>query len=181
MNLPENQEPEWIYKISGDDSARFVLGEKGNNMIACIGLNPGQARPGDLEGTLSFVKRIANFNGYDGWVMYNVYPQRATNPKNIHHQFDKDLIKENINIIRSSLLDLKINTIWLAYGDLIESRRLFKPSMIELYEVLKDLELEWKIISTPTKKGHPRHPLYKPTKSLLYHFEMEEYARKLLL
>ncbi|MCX2745540.1 DUF1643 domain-containing protein [Mangrovivirga sp. M17] len=176
----DDQKTEWIYGTNEDDSARFTLGEKGSKILACIGLNPGQARPGDISGTLSFVKRIANFNGFDGWVMYNVYPQRATNPKDIHSQFDKKLISDNLRIVRQNLIDLNIKTVWLAYGDLIESRKLFKPSMLELYKNLEDLNLDWKIISSPTKKGHPRHPLYKPTKSPLYPFDMDNYIQKIL-
>ena len=92
---------EWIYINNSDDSVRFVLGEKNNNMIACIGINPSTAKPNELDNTLKSVKRIAEYNGFDGWIMYNVYPKRATDPNYLDTTIDHDLRLTNIEIGRA--------------------------------------------------------------------------------
>jgi hypothetical protein len=147
-------------------------------MLACIGINPSTATPGKLDNTLQSVKRIAGFNGYDGWVMYNVYPQRSTNPSEIHGKLDIALHTENIKHIRDSVIELKINTVWLAFGDLLMFREYLPYCMYMIYEALKDLCLSWRIAGTITKKGHPRHPLYQSAKVTLIEFDIEAYIRE---
>lgn len=176
----ETNNNEWLYQHNAANTVRYVLGEKNINMVACIGVNPSTAEPNTLDNTLKSVKRIAQFNGFDGWVMYNLYPQRATDPNNLHRKIDDGLRTRNLKKIRQSIQDLGIETIWLAFGDLIESRAYLPKCLLELYYRLEPMQLNWKIITTPTKKGHPRHPLYKPTKSEFIDFDMDKYVNKKL-
>ncbi len=74
-------ETKWLYFNNSLNSHRYILGEKGDRILACIGVNPSTAYPENLDPTLNSVKNIALHNGFDGWVMYNLYPQRSTNPK----------------------------------------------------------------------------------------------------
>ncbi len=171
---------EWLYQNNTTDTVRYVLGEKSENMVACIGVNPSTARPNELDNTLKSVKRISKFNGFDGWIMYNVYPQRATDPAHLHSEMDPELQQKNSEILRQSIQDLGIDTIWMAYGDLIESRTYLSYCLTSLYSHLKPLNLSCKIIAAPTKKGHPRHPLYKPTESLFVDFDMDKYVNEKL-
>ncbi len=172
---------EWLYLNNATDTARYVLGEKSKNMVACIGINPSTARPNALDNTLKSVKRISQFNDFDGWVMYNVYPQRATDPKQLHSEMDCRLHMRNNEILSRSIIDLGIDTIWVAFGDLIEIRDYLPLCLLSLYKYLKPLDLKWKIIAEPTKKGHPKHPLYKPTESLFVVFDMEKYINEILM
>ncbi|MGB5497311.1 MAG: DUF1643 domain-containing protein [Maribacter sp.] len=171
---------EWLYQNNVANTLRYVLGEKSENMVACIGINPSTAEPNALDNTLKSVKRIAQFNGFDGWVMYNLYPQRATDPNELHHEIDEGLHLKNIEILRQSIQDLGIDTVWLAYGDLIESRNYLPYCLLSLYTYLRPLELKWKIIAEPTQKGHPRHPLYKPSHSSFVDFDLDNYMNEKL-
>jgi hypothetical protein len=45
---------------------------------------------------------------------------------------------------------------------------------------LKPLNLIWKVIAEPTQKGHPKHPLYKPSQSPFVDFDMEKYVNEKL-
>src|SRR5690606_17601605 len=74
---------QWVYLKNDENTLRYVLGEKGNKTIACIGVNPSTATPEKLDPTLKKVKTVAKHNGFDGWIMYNLYPQRATNPNDL--------------------------------------------------------------------------------------------------
>ncbi len=175
-----NKKIEWLYLNNDDNSVRYVLGEKGENMLACIGINPSTAKPNELDNTLKSVKRIAEFNGFDGWIMYNVYPQRATDPKDLHSKIDHELRLTNSGVLCASIKNLGIKNIWLAYGDLIESRDYLRYCMSDLYSNLSILDLKWKIIDNPTQKGHPRHPLYKAIKTTLSDCDMELYVEEKL-
>jgi len=171
---------EWIYINNTDNKLRFAIGEKGTRMIACIGVNPSTAKPDDLDNTLGSVQRIALSNGYDGWVMFNIYPQRATDISEIDFKVDSQMAQENLAIVKRTLIEHKIDTIWLAYGDLVEYRPYLKACLLDLLDTLKELDIHWKIIQNPTQKGHPRHPLYKSTESRFQDFDINHYMGEIL-
>lgn len=176
----EKEKSEWLYLNNARDTARYILGERSEKMVACIGINPSTAKPNSLDNTLRSVKRITQFNGFDGWVMYNVYPQRATDPDQLHKKINQSLQSNNENAIVHSIQELGIDTIWVAYGDLIETRDYLPDCLLRLYAYLKPLGLYWKILGEPTQKGHPKHPLYKPTRSPFIDFDMEKYITERL-
>ncbi len=165
----------WLYTNNEDDTVRYVLGEKGEKVLACIGINPSTAKPNDLDRTLESVKRIANFNGYDGWVMYNLYPLRATEPATLPATMNDECRIKNAEVVRQSIVDLRITSIWAAWGDLIDTRDYLPSCLADLYENLSELNLNWKLIENLTQKGHPRHPLYKKAESELLEFDMGKY------
>ena len=71
----------WIYVPDFYTEYRYILGTRGNNPLICIGINPSTAEPDHLDNTLKSVSRIAAGNGFDSFIMFNVYAQRATSPK----------------------------------------------------------------------------------------------------
>lgn len=165
----------WEYKNNRNNSYRYVLGERGNNTLGCIGINPSTAKPFELDNTMKSVKRIAKHNGYDGWMMYNIYALRATNPVNLPKIGNKTMHLKNIKEIENSVKQLNIKTIWLAYGDLLETRVYLKRFLNDIIETLKPLNLSWQIVNDVTKKGNPRHPLYQAANSELYDYNFDKY------
>lgn len=176
MNYEQNN---WIYYNDNENELRYVLGENGENLLACIGVNPSTATPEKLDPTLKKVKRIAEFNNFDGWLMYNLYPQRATKPTDLDEEINYEYKRNNNYAIVQSIKNLKIKTIWIAWGDLIKTRNYLYYCLIDIYEKLKDENIEWKIINIPTMSGNPRHPLYQKAESKLSNFEMENYIEKI--
>ena len=73
----------WYYEPHTYQSYRYVLGRVGKHPLVCIGINPSTAQPGALDPTLKSVERLAAANGFDSWIMFNVYPQRATDPNDM--------------------------------------------------------------------------------------------------
>ena len=69
---------EWIYINNEDNTSRYVLGTKGDKPVFCFGINPSTAEPDNLDPTLRSVSAISSSNGYDSWIMFNVYPKRDT-------------------------------------------------------------------------------------------------------
>ena len=70
----------WLYAPNFYSEYRYILGTRGKNPLICIGINPSTAKPDDLDNTLKSVERIAHGNGFDSFIMFNVYAQRATDP-----------------------------------------------------------------------------------------------------
>jgi len=167
----QSNKTNWEYHNNTSNTSRYVLGERGTHILGCIGINPSTAKPFELDNTMKSVKRIAQYNGFDGWMMYNIYALRATNPKDLPIAGRKTLHQKNIIEIKNSVQKLGIETIWLAYGDLIESRSYLQEYLFDIYAQLKPLQLNWKIVNQVTKKGHPRHPLYQAAKSKLQQFD----------
>lgn len=164
----------WIYVNSDDDKARFVLGEKGERGLTCIGINPSTAKPNDLDNTLRQVKNRANLLGYDSWTMINVYPQRATNPdeldmihNSIYHQ--KNLV-EIERLLSNNSVDL-----WAAWGTIITKRPYLKTCLADIINVANKYDVNWFTIGEKSKFGHPHHPLYLKKGLPLNAFEIDEY------
>ena len=70
----------WLYAPNFYSEYRYILGTRGKNPLICIGINPSTAKPDALDNTLKSVERIALGNGFDSFLMFNVYAQRATSP-----------------------------------------------------------------------------------------------------
>ena len=64
----------WLYVPNRYCDYRYILGTAGTKPLICIGVNPSTAAPGDLDPTLKSVERIALGNGYDSFLMFNLYP-----------------------------------------------------------------------------------------------------------
>lgn len=86
----------WLYVPDFYTEYRYILGTRGLNPLICIGINPSTAEPGNLDNTLKSVARIAAGNGFDSWIMFNVYAQRATRPDDMHHSCNARLHYENM-------------------------------------------------------------------------------------
>ena len=169
----------WIYKTNKDNSARFVLGTEGQKPLICIGVNPSTAAPDSLDNTLKSVERHATAKGFDSWIMLNLYPQRATNPKNIHNIPDVNLHKSNLKNIKAILKSYERATIWAAWGNLIDSRSFLSSCLFDIIELSKVHNTSWINIGKVSKVGHPHHPLYLSLNAEIVEFDLENYLQKL--
>lgn len=87
-----------------------------------MGINPSTAAPDALDPTLQSVERIALSNGYDSFLMFNVYAQRATRPDDMEPVCNADLHAENRKAFRYLLSLSRHPAIWAAWGNIIEKR-----------------------------------------------------------
>lgn len=168
----------WLYETSITNSERYILGESGTNNLIVIGVNPSTATPTCLDPTLKNVKKIATLSGYDGWIMINLYPQRATNPKNLHNIKDTNIYNENLMRIRK-IFTLN-NTIWAAWGTLITKRSYLKQSLEDIYKISMNFQSKWISYGKTSKNGHPHHPLYLAHDSQHEYFDIKNYIAKLI-
>ena len=168
----------WIYENDSKADVRYVLGIEGEHPLICFGINPSTAKPNELDNTLKSIDRLARSNGFDSWIMLNIYPQRATNPKDIHLKIDERLHKKNIDFITGILSDRKVD-IWAAWGTLIEKRPFLIPCLHDIYTLTNKFNCQWVSIGKESKNGHPHHPLYFNYMEKIKNFPMEQYIVKI--
>ena len=161
---------QWIYETNEDNSARFALGQIFNpegKTLLCFGINPSTASPECLDNTIRKVVEIGKHNNYENWIMLNIYPQRATNPNDMHLEEDQNLVKLNKLHIKK-VVDKYVNSdILLAYGNLISKRHYLKDCLGEIMTFLKDEKGKAIKVIKLTKDNNPVHPLYQSNKSIL--------------
>ena len=151
---------EWLYAPNFYSEYRYILGTRGRNPLICIGINPSTAQPGDLDNTLKSVQRIAHGNGFDSFIMFNVYAQRATDPDAMEHSCNMQLHKENLEAFRYVLSIGKHPTVWAAWGTIIEKRDYLKDCLKDMIAAGEEYGANWVCAGSVSKKGHPHHPLY---------------------
>ena len=117
---------------------------------------------------------IAAANGFDSWIMFNVYPQRATDPNDMDKTPDRALCDENLLWLRAVLAETE-PTMWAAWGTLIEKRDYLPGLMREMVALTRERDIPWVTFGKRSKKGHPHHPLYLRKDSTPEPFDVENY------
>lgn len=169
----------WLYAPNFYSEYRYILGTRGKNPLICIGINPSTAQPGDLDNTLKSVERIALGNGYDSFIMFNVYAQRATDPDAMEKQCNLLLHKENLEAFRYVLSISQSPAVWAAWGTIIEKRAYLPQCLRDMLQVGRSLGAKWYCAGAISKKGHPHHPLYLRKDEKLKPFDVEGYLDRL--
>ena len=169
----------WIYAPNFYSEYRYILGTRGRKPLICIGINPSTAQPGALDNTLKSVERIALGNGFDSFIMFNVYAQRATDPDAMERQCNRALHKENLEAFRYVLSISEAPAVWAAWGTIIEKRDYLKECLRDMLAVGGEFGAKWCCAGAVSKKGHPHHPLYLRKDEVLKPFDIDGYLRSL--
>lgn len=152
----------WLYVPDFYSEYRYILGTKGENPLICIGINPSTAEPDNLDNTLSSVQRIALGNGFDSFIMFNVYAQRATDPDHMEKVFNLKLHEENMKAF-DYVLSISKNrpVVWAAWGTILEKRDYLPVCLEDMIKIGEKYNALWVTVGKKSKnKGHPHHPLY---------------------
>ena len=168
----------WLYIPHRYEEYRYILGTRGKNPLICIGINPSTAAPGDLDNTLKSVERIAHGNGYDSFIMFNVYAQRATDPDAMDITRNETLHCENMEAFAHvlSLYDgSHTPAVWAAWGTIIEKRDYLIPTVRDMIAVGERFGAVWYSVGARSKKGHPHHPLYLRKDAVTEPFDIAAY------
>ena len=151
----------WLYVPDFYTEYRYILGTRGEKPLICIGVNPSTAAPDALDPTLQSVQRIALSNGYDSFIMFNVYAQRATRPNDMDAALNERLHAENMAAFRY-VLEASLPrrpAVWAAWGNIIG----------------EEYCAEWFTAGKRSVKGHPHHPLYLRRDTPLDPFDVKNY------
>ena len=169
----------WLYAPNFYSEYRNILGTRGKTPLICVGINPSTAKPDDLDNTLKSVQRIAAGNGFDSFLMFNVYAQRATRPDDMERQCNLRLHEENMKAWRYLLSLAKEPAVWAAWGAIIEKRKYLPRCVADMLAISREYDARWFCAGAISKKGHPHHPLYLRKDEKLKPFNTESYLSKL--
>ena len=172
---------DWLYIPPRYSEYRYILGTSGKKPLICIGINPSTAKPYALDNTLKSVERIAKHNGYDSFIMFNVYAQRATIPSDMDKALNAHLHEENMKAFRYVLERSDSPALWAAWGAIIEERGYLADCVRDMISIADEFDSSWYSSGKISKKGHPHHPLYLKKDSPLDIFDIRGYVRDVLL
>ena len=169
----------WLYAPNFYSEYRYILGTRGKNPLICVGINPSTAKPDALDNTLKSVQRIADGNGFDSFLMFNVNAQRATRPDDMEKQCNLRLHEENMKAFRHLLSIGEKPAVWAAWGAIIEKRKYLPQCVADMLAISREYDAEWFCAGPISKKGHPHHPLYLRKDEKLKPFDTESYLKQL--
>ena len=176
---PDYDIEKWLYAPNFYSEYRYILGTRGKNPLICVGINPSTARPDALDNTLKSVERIALGNGFDSFIMFNVYAQRATSPDDMEKVCNPALHRETLDAFRYVLSIADKPAVWAAWGAIIEKRRYLPDCVRDMLQAGEEFGAQWYCAGAITKKGHPHHPLYLRKDEKLKPFDVQAYLTHL--
>ena len=177
---PDYEVNDWLYVPNRYDEYRYILGTRGKRPVICVGINPSTAAPNALDPTLKSAQRIALANGYDSFLMFNVYAQRATRPDDMERERNEWLHAENMKACQYLLsIAGEKPAVWAAWGAIIEKRPYLKDCVREMTEIGDRAGAVWYHAGPLSVKGHPHHPLYLKSNTPLEFFDTPAYLRAL--
>ncbi|MEY2466795.1 MAG: hypothetical protein QOD03_1316 [Verrucomicrobiota bacterium] len=161
---------------------RFVLGKSGINSLSILGINPSTADEYNSDPTMDKIEHLIGAWSFNGFLMFNLYPLRASKPKNLPSDNDAELVRQNAKLIRKEMEKSKVHLVWAAWGDAFDEHSYLKACLEEILSKTRGLNLTWKRCESLTKSRNPRHPLsgqpHIITKySRLVDFDVEDYLR----
>ncbi len=172
---PDYDIGKWLYAPNFYSEYRYILGTRGQDPLICIGVNPSTAEPDHLDNTLKSVERIALGNGFDSFLMFNVYAQRATDPDTMERECNPTLHRENLEAFRYILSLSEKPVVWAAWGAVIEKRGYLVDCVRDMLAAGQACGARWCCAGAVTKKGHPHHPLYLRRDEKLKPFDIAGY------
>ena len=177
---PDYDVSRWLYVPNHYSEYRYILGTRGRKPLICMGINPSTAAPDALDPTLQSAQRIALSNGYDSFLMFNVYAQRATRPEDMDQVCNQALHQENMTAFRYVLDQVGEGfapAVWAAWGTIIEKRGYLMDCMRDFAADASAAGAGWFTAGPLLKSGHPHHPLYLKGDTKLLAFDIDRYLR----
>lgn len=165
-----------VYEATKSNDARFVLGSIGTNPLVCFGINPSKATPSTPDPTLRIIANLARAP-FDSYLMFNLYPQRSTNPQGLHDVPDVGLKSENERVIGHLVAGRELQ-VYAAWGTNIELRPYLSIALRDILQMPAMSRCNWTRRSK-TVAGHPHHPLGVAREQLFDSFDIEFYVGSL--
>lgn len=139
-----------IYHSDNGDQWRYTLGRSGSRPLIAIGLNPSTATQERADPTVARVQRVAELHGFDGFVMLNLYPVRATDYRTLPAKVNAVAFERNLQVIEEIVSQHKRPTIWATWGQPVVHHVYFLRARDSLYERLGRYRPAWRRLGSLT-------------------------------
>lgn len=142
------------------ETHRFVLGRVAEASAQAppfisICMNPSFADQTQSDKTVNRLVKASTDNKYHGWLVLNLYPERATNASNLS-PYDPNLSKANCDVIERQLRKFAAREILGAWGDL--KHPTLQRAKVDVLDTLDRLGVNLFTFDRLTSGGNPRHP-----------------------
>ena len=146
-----------IYHSDRNDTWRYTLGKAGRRPLLTVGLNPSTATQEKADPTVARVQKVAELHGFDGFVMLNLYPVRATDYRTLPPRVNAEAFERNLQVIEEVVGQHERPTTWAAWGSPVMHHEYFLKARDSLYVRLGTYQPAWRRLGDLTAGGHPRH------------------------
>ena len=160
---PDYDVSQWLFVPNQYTEYRYILGTRGQQPLNSLG-------------TLKSVERVAKANGFDSFIMFNVYAQRATSPDDMERTCNPEMHRENMRAFAYALSLNPRPVVWAAWGTIIEKRDYLWPCLEDMIALGREYGAQWVTCGRRSKAGHPHHPLYLRADSVTEPFDPEAYV-----
>jgi len=132
-----------LYCNNSDNTARFVLGKRSDKPLYAIALNPSTADDVTPDATVRKLMKFAEENGFNSFVLFNLYPLRATKPHALPKDMECDemLLTQNIEKIAKLIPNDAI--ILACWGSNINIRKYLRRSLSLIAKELENKNCNW--------------------------------------
>lgn len=158
---PTGQEPTFWAPDPSELTHRFALGCTLNASartvpLVVIGMNPSYASDQVADKTVNRIIEVSVDLGYAGWIMLNLYPERATKPKNLR-PYDSELSAANCTVVADVLEIYDVTEVLVGAwgGGLHPTIRRAKRDVLAM---LRTRGTKLFSFDPPTADREPRHP-----------------------
>jgi hypothetical protein len=142
--------------FSPDEKYRYTLIHypnplfQGDKLLMWIGLNPSTADRTQLDPTLKRILGYTLREGYDGFLMTNLFAWRATHPKDMMGTLNPVGIDNDKWLLESARRCHKVVAAWGSHGS-------FMGRDAKVCELLSGFDM---LCLSQNEDGSPGHPLY---------------------
>jgi hypothetical protein len=123
-----------------------------------VGVNPSTATREKSGPTAANVERVVRAHGYDGFVLVNLCPVRATDCRALPGMVEPGLLKANLEAIGNVAASVHNHILWVAWGAPILTRPFLVSAAIAITACVEQFRPAWRRFGPLTVGGHPRHP-----------------------
>ena len=159
LKFPLGQTPDFWDPDPEMGDRRYALGHVATpvvsrNPLIVLGMNPSDANHATSDRTVNTIIAASSTLGHDGWLMLNLYPERATSPRDLK-TFNKGLWLENWAVIDSQLDRFGATEVLGAWGN--PPNATIKKAAAMTLEALRAKVVRVYYFGSPTAAGSPRH------------------------
>lgn len=168
IEYPVGHEPDFWNPDPEEQTHRFALGRTDRAStddppLAAICMNPSYADHSQADKTVNRLIRASTDNGSSGWVMLNLYPERATDASNLS-AYDAGLSSANCAAIEEVLTRHGVTEVLGAWGGLKHTT--LRRAKLDVLDTLDRLGTRLFMFDGLTS-GEPRHPTPRGTPLLM--------------